>query len=450
MVKYDVLNRSRSAIEGNAGGPFYYVSVLWDGLKPWSLLLPVAVIILLYGIRRYYKNPRSAGPNADHCVCGRQALNTHFCFYLIWISVPLLVFSFAKTKVPWYINPIYPPLAILLAWTIVRLVNVWRAGTDWTYSGALVLTGILFAGLFLTAEDRIVQRIAEHIQSVNPAQTMLYDLSEERYKKGTKLHLVGLSDQSIVFIAKSLKRLQLNSFSDDEFAVLQTKYANDPLIIEVKTRALIASTTATFARTAQAGDLVMLANTDANRFFLASNDLAALSLNNNWIIAGKDVGTEVQGLVFRVPIDCALLDRVPSEIVTPLNINYGNRIRLLGVTAGRMSQNRLKVSYYWQPVRELGIFNSVFVHFSGDDDKILFQGDHAICSPQPFEALRGKVIKETQFIDIPPEGTGKSVRMKIGMYDAISGSYERLKIEAAAGAGKDDNNTRAIVNKLRL
>jgi 4-amino-4-deoxy-L-arabinose transferase-like glycosyltransferase len=74
---------------------YYYILVLACGFFPWSLFLPFALK------DRWKKSP---------------AGNDLFLF--LWIAVPLLFFSASKSKLPHYILPIFPALAILTAQSI--------------------------------------------------------------------------------------------------------------------------------------------------------------------------------------------------------------------------------------------------------------------------------------------------------------------------------------------
>ena len=150
----------------------------------------------------------------------------------------------------------------------------------------------------------------------------------------------------------------------------------------------------------------------------------------------------------RITGPCQIYDKLPAGIATPVDINYGNKIKLLGITAEKQPQNKLRISYYWQPMDELGSFNTVFVHFTDKDDKGLFGNDHAFCQDRPFRELKGKFVEEPFVLDIPPSAAGKEVTIKIGMYSVESNS--RLKIESSGGAPTDNDNTRAIIEKLNL
>lgn len=70
-------------------GPFYYfVPVLLGGLLPWSLFLPASVV-------RFWKRP-------------------DLRLLFLWGLIVFLFFSFSKSKLPPYILPIFPGLALII------------------------------------------------------------------------------------------------------------------------------------------------------------------------------------------------------------------------------------------------------------------------------------------------------------------------------------------------
>ena len=84
--------------EFKRSGPWYYFfMVLAAGFFPWTLLLPMTVA-------EFRK---------------RSAANEHL-FLILWIALPFLVFSLSASKLPHYILPLYPPLAILVGATIAK------------------------------------------------------------------------------------------------------------------------------------------------------------------------------------------------------------------------------------------------------------------------------------------------------------------------------------------
>jgi len=96
------VGRFSAPMEGHSGPIFYYVIAILMGFFPWSCFLPIS----LYLANRY----KSLIPRE------RRSL----MFLLCWAGVYFVFFSIARTKLPNYVVPCYPPLALIVAWTLVR------------------------------------------------------------------------------------------------------------------------------------------------------------------------------------------------------------------------------------------------------------------------------------------------------------------------------------------
>ena len=79
---------------------YFYFPVIIGGMLPWSFFLPSAIVSLL---RNHLKTPSPAG-----------------IFLVTWFMVIFCFFSIARSKLPTYILPVLPALAIL-------------AGSFWSY-----------------------------------------------------------------------------------------------------------------------------------------------------------------------------------------------------------------------------------------------------------------------------------------------------------------------------
>jgi 4-amino-4-deoxy-L-arabinose transferase-like glycosyltransferase len=113
------LQRFTSTIHRHPGPVVYYVPVLLAGLFPWAGLVPAALGAV-----------RPRGSRAD-------------LFVLCWLLLPFAFFSLAGSKLPGYILPCLPPLAILIG----------RLADRWTRTGAAAggrvaaLLGLVLAAL---------------------------------------------------------------------------------------------------------------------------------------------------------------------------------------------------------------------------------------------------------------------------------------------------------------
>jgi len=151
----------------------------------------------------------------------------------------------------------------------------------------------------------------------------------------------------------------------------------------------------------------------------------------------------------RVTGPCEVYDKLPGDIAKPVDVNFGGKVKLLGITINKLPKNQMNVTYYWQLLNELDTYDAAFVHFTDKDNKVLFQNDHDLCQRRPFMELKGKFIKEPYVINIPQSATGKEVYVKLGIF-SIEPNAGRLKIESSGGMPLDDSNTRATIEKFGL
>ena len=100
---------------------WYLVPVLLGACWPWTLFLPGAVMDG-FGGRRHGEEPQRRA-----CI-----------LWLLWVAVPLVLFSLSKVKVVTYILPCLPPVALLIG----RYVSPARKRGLW----AAIATGILLNG----------------------------------------------------------------------------------------------------------------------------------------------------------------------------------------------------------------------------------------------------------------------------------------------------------------
>ncbi len=106
------IQRYTGVIENQSGPIWYYVPVVLLGFFPWSAFLPMAAV---YGYRCLRDVPLD--PKFARLV--RLAAT--------WIVVPLVFFSFARTKLPNYVALEFPALALLTALYFEGVVR--RGGT---------------------------------------------------------------------------------------------------------------------------------------------------------------------------------------------------------------------------------------------------------------------------------------------------------------------------------
>lgn len=132
------VNRFLSPMENHSGPAYYYLVVLLVGFAPWSAFL---------GLTAWssWREWRSSGS---------PCRETH-SFLWCWIAVYLVFFTVSSTKLPNYILPIYPAVALLTA----RCLERWRCGelvlprwpmqlglASLAFVGVVATLGLLVAG----------------------------------------------------------------------------------------------------------------------------------------------------------------------------------------------------------------------------------------------------------------------------------------------------------------
>ena len=136
--------RAMNAMEGHSGGPFFYVIAILVGFFPWSIFTAPMIVGAYCRVRR--DDPWRIG----------------YVFILCWMGVYVVLFSFAATKLPSYVTPCYPALALLCSCFLVHFVNQRAvAPTAWIHFclafifivGAVFLVGLpIIASLFMPGE----------------------------------------------------------------------------------------------------------------------------------------------------------------------------------------------------------------------------------------------------------------------------------------------------------
>jgi 4-amino-4-deoxy-L-arabinose transferase-like glycosyltransferase len=133
---------------------WFYLPVVAGGLLPWT---PLALVWL--------------GPITQF-LRGRRAVGTIDLRLLMWAVLPLIFYSISVGKQPRYVLPVLPPLALLLASSIVERTQEWR-GLDGVRSRprrALgVVLGSLLSGMFFVTLAILLYRaqpLLINVQSV--------------------------------------------------------------------------------------------------------------------------------------------------------------------------------------------------------------------------------------------------------------------------------------------
>jgi 4-amino-4-deoxy-L-arabinose transferase and related glycosyltransferases of PMT family len=167
MVAYDLLKRSENTIEGHVGGKLFYFRIFSSYYIYWLSLL--FGVILIYLDRAFsFKQYRQLAAEKRAYLIG----------ILAWVVLPVLIFSFAKTKIRWYILPIYPAFAVIIGMFAGKVIRHGRQAMKIV----LIATLLLVSGLYELNIYRYVHHDYPDIQ-----QTLIQQLKTKDGMKGRTL-----------------------------------------------------------------------------------------------------------------------------------------------------------------------------------------------------------------------------------------------------------------------
>jgi len=131
--------------------PFwFYAGIVLIALLPWTPTLLWAVVT---GIRSLMRGERPSAMS---------------CFLLSWAGFCLAFFTISRSKLPGYILPAIPAIALLLA----RAITKFGPARRWSFAATSLLPGIALAGLFFelfSRNDQILKKAVAYTPAVELA-----------------------------------------------------------------------------------------------------------------------------------------------------------------------------------------------------------------------------------------------------------------------------------------
>lgn len=100
MVSYDLLARTSRPLEGHIGDHWYYINLFREKYLFWMILLGVSFVAYLV-FYSYTLHKENLDEERKNYIIGM----------ILWSMMPLLAYTYAKTKITWYIQPVYPVFA---------------------------------------------------------------------------------------------------------------------------------------------------------------------------------------------------------------------------------------------------------------------------------------------------------------------------------------------------
>ncbi|EKQ51685.1 MULTISPECIES: glycosyltransferase family 39 protein [unclassified Clostridium] len=158
IVKFDLVARSSTVLEGHIGGYCYYIEHLQWSYFYWNLIFvgtTMACIVLLYRYRY-----------AEH-----KTIVNRILIIVLWIGVPFILYTMVKTKISWYLLPVFPAMALSIGSTCSLLLKE----KNRNIITQIVLTAMIIISI-CKSEEVIKSRISNPEMDLN--QELIQDLGE--------------------------------------------------------------------------------------------------------------------------------------------------------------------------------------------------------------------------------------------------------------------------------
>ncbi len=108
----DTTGRFMNPMEGHGGSLLFYLPVLLVGFFPWSAFVPAVLYHAMARWKEAWRGPLSIAPDK------------HLELFLsLWVVALFGFFTLSATRLPHYIYPLFPPIAILVALWWKRVVE---------------------------------------------------------------------------------------------------------------------------------------------------------------------------------------------------------------------------------------------------------------------------------------------------------------------------------------
>ena len=167
-VGYHVWDRATVAIEDKGNPAHWYLIVLKVSMRIWSIVLLLGIPLLLSQFIKSVKNKEIHKSNL-------------IVFLTIWSILILIFFSIAKSKLVWYILPIYPALSIIAAITLDHLYLYFVRRFKKLDNLGFKFLAIYFAVVFMLTY-LVINRELVYTSDLTGSQSRLIKLKDERFK----------------------------------------------------------------------------------------------------------------------------------------------------------------------------------------------------------------------------------------------------------------------------
>jgi hypothetical protein len=185
MVGEDLLARSLHEIDKGRSSPLSYVTSLLDRFAPWPLLIGGALFATAAG-----------GWRRIWALLGARERRLAPLLTL-WTAVPLVLFSAARTHHHWYLDPVYPALAMVTACALLALLRRVSPARRGLALVACFLLPLLFCEVRLLRRVLVLDRMPD-------SQRFLQSLQDRHAELGLELRAAKPLYHSERFILEAM------------------------------------------------------------------------------------------------------------------------------------------------------------------------------------------------------------------------------------------------------
>lgn len=169
---YHVLERATLEVE-NKGAPFYwYAVVLKVSMRLWFIALLPALVFAVY---RFVKQPID---------------RSKLLLFLLWSTIIMVVFSISKSKLVWYIMPIYPALSIIIGYFYASVLNFVDLKTSkFKYISSFILkSGVMYITICIVLLYLLQNKNLVYTSDLTGSQATLLELKDATYGTSAKVY----------------------------------------------------------------------------------------------------------------------------------------------------------------------------------------------------------------------------------------------------------------------
>ncbi len=161
MIDFDTLDRARTALDGHAEAPWYYLDILQRHHYDWlvvGLAAMLAAPSALAALRTWMADhPASKG------------------LFAAWLTVGFLLPTVVATKLAWYINPVYPLMAVAIAAAVAHGWTTCQTRGQAARARALTVLVVVALGV---AEGKLAWQSYRQLDLGRSAQGLLVENAE--------------------------------------------------------------------------------------------------------------------------------------------------------------------------------------------------------------------------------------------------------------------------------